>query len=324
MLYYLATTAAKNTLLAKLQRVVRDAIGKPPQIADVDYRIKFSSARGNTKLRKTQKALGKRLYTFAMLSGHTCPFARDCRSSANLVSGHWRIVDGRAILFRCFSASQEVLFNAVRKQRAHNTRIVEIAARSVDVAKRVILASMPNDCEAIRIHIGGDFATLNYFDAWIEVARARPHVLFYAYTKALPFWANRLQSIPRNFVLTASRGGAADELIAKHNLRESVVVESEAHAAALGLDVDVDDTHAAKRGKSFALVVHGSPPAGSAWSYVVKRNNDKTRDANRAKREALERAKRLDTNRKARLARAHEGKPTNRISKLAKLWARSK
>jgi len=55
-------------------------------------------------------------------------------------------------------------------------------------------------------------------------------------------------------------------MIAEHNLREAVVVFSEQQAADLGLEIDHDDSHAARpdlRNQSFALLIHGVQPKGS-------------------------------------------------------------
>ena len=63
-------------------------------------------------------------------------------------------------------------------------------------------------------HITGcatqDFFSQEYFDSWLEVARNRPRTLFYGYTKSLPFWVARTDSVPANLVLTASRRRTPD------------------------------------------------------------------------------------------------------------------
>ena len=77
-----------------------------------------------------------------------------------------------------------------------------------------------------------------------------------------------------NFVLTASYGGRDDHMIQEFNLRSAKVVFSEAEAAELGLEIDHDDSHAAKpslRDKSFALLIHGTQPAGSEASTALKK-----------------------------------------------------
>jgi hypothetical protein len=109
------------------------------------------------------------------------------------------------------------------------------------------------------------------------VARARPGTTFYAYTKALPFWARRLAEVGTghdpgpvaNFVLTASHGGTHDRLIGRHGLRSARVVLSEQEAADLGLEMDHDDWHARRHGPDFALLIHGPQPQGSAAAAAV-------------------------------------------------------
>jgi hypothetical protein len=85
--------------------------------------------------------------------------------------------------------------------------------------------------------------------------------LFYAYTKSLPFLVG--MTLPSNFIVTVSRGGKHDHLIEGLGIRESVVVYSEKEAEEKGLPIDHDDTHAATHGGSFALLIHGTQPAGS-------------------------------------------------------------
>lgn len=104
------------------------------------------------------------------------------------------------------------------------------------------------------------------------VATARPDVIFYAYTKALNFWIERLGKIPSNLKLVASYGGKFDNLIGLYNLRAVTVVFSVADAQAKGLPLDDDDTYAWKREGNFALLLHGTQPpntpASQAWQHI--------------------------------------------------------
>lgn len=228
--------------------------------------LKFSPA--NSKLIKLQKKLKLPVYSFSQLSGHTCPYAKDCMSKAVDVDGKRHIEDGKDTQFRCFSASQEVLFKDVYNQRLHNTSLVAQAGNANKLSQ-LILASLPDVARVIRIHIGGDFSKQYQFDAWLKAASERPDLLFYAYTKALPFWVARMGSIPPNMVLTASRGGRKDKLIDEYKLREARVVYSHQEAIDAGLDIDNDDSHAAMpelREQSFALLIHGTQPAGTKAS----------------------------------------------------------
>lgn len=242
--------------------------------------MKFSEANAKIKALENVVALHpylknkRKVYSFDLLSGHNCPYAKDCKSMAvEKPEGGRKVVDGKHTDFRCFSASQEAFYTSLYNLRKENTKILEIAAKSSNGAGEILLSMIPQNCGIIRIHVGGDFKTQNYFDAWLHVAKSRPDILIYAYTKSLPFWIKRLNEIPSNFVLTASKGGMRDDLIEKHNLRQAVVVESAAKADSLGLEIDHDDSHAAnpaKRNNSFALLIHGLQPAGSMWGKAVK------------------------------------------------------
>ena len=233
-------------------------------------RVRYAPA--NAKVSRLAQRLMVEAYSFDMLSGVTCPFAQDCHSRVVVrADGSRSIQDGKRTLFRCFSASQEVAYTNVFLARQANTeRIMPLAARSPMAAANALCDALPDDAGCVRIHVAGDFKLLNYFDAWLEVAARNPDRRFYAYTKSLPFWVKRLDALPPNFLLTASRGGKADCLIDEHGFREARVVFSEAEADALGLEIDHDDSHAALPGPSFALLIHGIQPAGSDAGKAVR------------------------------------------------------
>jgi hypothetical protein len=52
-------------------------------------------------------------------------------------------------------------------------------------------------------------------------------------------------------------------LISQYNLKSAEVVFSTKEAEDKGLEIDHDDSHAYKSGKPFALLIHGTQPAGS-------------------------------------------------------------
>lgn len=128
-----------------------------------------------------------------------------------------------------------------------------------------------NQIKFVRIGVSGDFFSQDYFNAWVEVAKRHPDIIFYAYTKSIKFWL-AADSIPSNFKLTASYGGESDALIDQANLVSAKVVFSEDEAKQLGLEIDHDDSKAIKNEKSFALLLHGGQPAGSeaskAWQKI--------------------------------------------------------
>lgn len=232
--------------------------------------LKFG--KNNAKLKNLAKKIGYDVYTFSIPSGHSCPFAFICLSKAIRKDGKTHIQDGPHTQFRCFSASSEVIYPALYDMVWHNWNELK-ACRSLHGMTELILESIPPKARCIRIHIDGDFYTPTYFKAWCDVATLRSDILFYAYTKSLPFWVDNRDIVPDNMILTASRGGSRDDLIDSENLREAVVVYSEDAAKSLGLEIDHDDSHAALpslKKQSFALLIHGIQPAGSEAGKAVR------------------------------------------------------
>lgn len=242
----------------------------------------FDVATSTLKFSSRNSKLGD-ITTFSLPAGHSCPFAKDCRSCATLKatrskhtavkkgkSNGFGIQDGPHTQFRCYTAIDEVMRPAVRKARWHNfLLLLATTVKGVKATADLIEQTLPEEkwSKPTRIHVSGDFFNLNYFDAWIEVARRNPGRVFYAYTKALPFWVKRKATLPENLRLTASFGGTHDHLISKHNLKFAKVVESLEEAVKLDLAIDHDDSHAyGDNKKSFALLVHGQQPAGSKWA----------------------------------------------------------
>ena len=248
--------------------------------------MKFSAA--NTKLKKLYKLattilkrwLGQKIgrstpkvYSFDILSGVDCPFAKLCRSEAEeKEDGSRRIKDGPDTQFRCFSASQEVLFTNTYLSRKRNHDAIHALHTSDDMAD-ALCAALPKDARVIRIHVSGDMFSHKYFLAWCKVAQRNENVLFYAYTKSLAFWVRSRDKVPFNLVLTASYGGRDDHLIEEYSLRSAKVVFSKQEAFDLGLEIDQDDSHACdptKANQDFALLIHGVQPKGSEAANALK------------------------------------------------------
>lgn len=214
-------------------------------------KLKFSP--GNAKL--------KGIPSISLLAGWSCPFANECLTKVDLTTG--KIIDGPNQRFRCFSATQENLFPIVRKQREYNFGLLRSLGSSQEMAE-LIHVSLPNPKKKIiRIHVSGDFFNQNYFDAWLLVAKRNPQLLFYAYTKSIQFWINRINEIPENLKLTASVGGKQDHLISQYNLKYNLVVSTPEEAKQKGLSIDHDDSHAYAQDKSFAILIHGTQAKGS-------------------------------------------------------------
>ena len=221
----------------------------------------------NSKLKKLIKKLGLVLKTFTLPAGWTCPGAKDCLSRANRETG--KITDGPDTEFRCFAASAEATYPSLRKMVWHNLGLLKDSlVDGVDACADLICASLPKKFDIMRVHVGGDYFSKKYLQAWIEVAKMNPTKIFYSYSKSLHFM--REFALPENLVLTASRGGKHDDLIDLHGWKEALVVYSEEEAAEKGLEIDHDDTHAAFGKENFALLIHGTQPAGSMASKALQ------------------------------------------------------
>jgi len=259
--------------------------------------LKFSPANAKIEALKEVPELAKylenkrKVYSFDLLSGYSCPFAEKCLSKAveymdvtddgvaTSAKMRRKIKDGPKTEFRCFSASQEVQYTNVYNLRKQNYEHLKNLPHGMMGDE--IESALPKNAGIVRIHVAGDFFNTVYFQTWMGIARSYPTVLFYAYTKSLQWWVNNLNSIPDNLILTASRGGRLDDMIEEHNLRESVVVYSEQEAEKMNLAIDHDDSHAARpsmKNNDFALLIHGTQPKGTEAAnalQILKKNKVK-------------------------------------------------
>lgn len=246
---------------------------------------KLTFGKGNAKL-------AEHIATFSLPSGWTCPCAKDCLSKADKNTG--RITDGKHTQFRCFSASQETVFTAVRTARWGNLEMLK-AAKSVEGMTDLLAKQLPTDgIKYVRIHVAGDFFSENYFKAWMNVAKLFPSIIFYGYTKRVGLLVKFKDQFPENFRFVASWGGTEDSLIEKHNIKSARVVFSEAEAEKLGLPLDHKDDHAYSADKgSFALLLHGTQPKGSAAADAWKGIKAAGKGYSEAKRKAREAAEQI-------------------------------
>ena len=239
--------------------------------------LKFSNANAKTEALKEVEELKpfladkRKIYSFDLLSGYSCPFANECLSKAVAdENGKRTIQDGPKTKFRCFSASQEVQYTNVYNLRKHN--FDSLRGLHLNDMTHELNQAMPKNLGICRIHVAGDFFNADYMYSWLVMAMMHQDRLFYAYTKSLKYWLKHMESIEAldNFILTASYGGRDDDLIYKHGLRHCNVVGAEADTH---LPIDHDDSHAARpsqRHNSFSLLIHGTQPKGSEAAEALK------------------------------------------------------
>ena len=89
--------------------------------------LKF--AVGNAKLKKDT-------LIFDLPAGKVCPGAKDCHSWVNVDQyGKRSIQDGHYTEFRCYAASQEVLFTNLYKKRLYNLNLLKEALKDDQLKK---------------------------------------------------------------------------------------------------------------------------------------------------------------------------------------------
>lgn len=240
--------------------------GKPTLQGSKDLpSTRLTFKKGNAKL-------GPDTTTFTLPAGHTCPGAATCLAKVvKNADGSRKLVDGPQQEVRCYAAALEIAFSNIHDMAWRNMDVLREAKTEARM-KAVILRDLPVKATKVRVHVGGDFWSQAYFNAWMEVALSRPEVTFYAYTKSIIYWRGWLAAnyvLPPNFKLVASDGGKFDALITQDMVTVTIVDHPDT-AEAMGLEVDHDDSHAVENEKSFALIVHGVQRAGSDAADAIK------------------------------------------------------
>ena len=155
----------------------------------------------------------KGIWHYSLPSGHTCPGAKSCLTLADRETGKitdkQTPVDGKT--FRCYAAMDEARRPNVRKTRWDNFDLLKAAKTTKNMAALIIKSIQASGLRrggTLRVHIGGDYFSQVYFNAWMMAARFFPQITFYSYTKSVKFLVDA--DLPENFVFTCSRGGKYD------------------------------------------------------------------------------------------------------------------
>lgn len=229
---------------------------------------------------KRGKPIGgrRKAYSIGLRAGHTCPGANECQAFAIMTkAGAMKVRDGKHTKFRCYDATGSGRFKHTYLRQLNNEKQLKRCKDEFEMAD-LICESLPGDAGIVRIHTGGDFFSLIYMKAWMIVACRRPDVLFYGYTKSVNYYRDVEHLVDTtNFRLTMSVGGKYDHLIG--DLVASTVAFSQDVVDALGIPVDDDDSHAALREGSFALMLHGTQPAGSEAAVALQRLKNLKKEA---------------------------------------------
>lgn len=197
---------------------------------------------GNGKLNKTSggeyKILGFGIpadYAFVHngVAHNTCPGAGPCRGV-------------------CFAKQGRYIMGAVRDNRIDN--LME-SMKDTFVDDVVAAIKKRRTYNTIRVHDSGDFYSQEYLDKWYAIARALPHIVFYAYTKTL--FLDLHTHRPDNFRLVQSLGGLHDDKVDLSQPHSRIFSSEAARDAAGYIDGNINDLPALEGVVNIGLVYHG-------------------------------------------------------------------
>jgi hypothetical protein len=158
---------------------------------------------GNTKIQKNRISTA----SFGLEAGKTCPGKGNCQHECFAMVGNY--------IFPAVKNKQKERLKESKKKSFVSTISEEIKCLNVG---------------AVRIHDSGDYYSRDYLDKWIEIAKLNPDVIFYSYTKSIPFFKKDFNTwsitLPKNFIVTFSYGGKHDDLINPKKDKHALVFES--------------------------------------------------------------------------------------------------
>lgn len=216
--------------------------------------VKFTS--GNRKLNALALHLGlkkSQVVCADLPAGFSCPKADICKTYANKETGKMIRV-GR---IKCYAAKTEVFAPSVRRLRWENYDKFLSCGDNVDMMVSLILQAIMPSVKIVRIHSSGDFFSLAYFQAWIEVARLKTDILFFGYTKSLDYAKT---ARPSNFALNYSFGSKDDDRwtsdVPTCFIRETPEQYTDILTSCATHEKAHEDYYAIFNGETFAIGVH--------------------------------------------------------------------
>jgi hypothetical protein len=161
----------------------------------------------NSKLKKTSKALGLRVFNFGIpayksASGKlTCPMADECVKFCYAKKGAYVWSNVKPAFEKRYELSKTDNF--------------------IDAMNAEILKKKP---DYVRVHDSGDYYSRAYLHKWIEVAIHNPDVRFYSYTNMVKMMLN--VSLPDNYDIIFSDSGKQKNLINERVHRHTKIFSS--------------------------------------------------------------------------------------------------
>ena len=114
----------------------------------------------------------------------------------------------------------------------------------------------------VRIHDSGDFYSIDYLNKWVQIANDNKDVIFYAYTKSIPFFKPSKKSdtsflLPKNLKIIFSEGSKKDNLINTSKDRHSRIFKDINSLLSAGyINASDNDLNAITDNKKVGLLLH--------------------------------------------------------------------
>jgi hypothetical protein len=169
----------------------------------------------NSKLKKTSKVLGLRVFNFGIpayksSSGKlTCPMADGC------------------IKF-CYAKKGAYIWSNV-KPAFENRYELSKTDDFVDAMNNEIRKKKP---DYVRVHDSGDYYSTAYLKKWIKIASDNPDVRFYSYTNMVDMMLKA--SLPDNYDIIFSDSGKQKHLIDERQHRHTKIFSSHSDLISAG------------------------------------------------------------------------------------------
>ena len=158
----------------------------------------------NTKLKKTSKELGLRVFNFGIpayksASGKlTCPMADSC------------------VEF-CYAKKGAYIWSNVKPAFEKRYQLSK-TDKFVDAMNAEIRKKKP---DYVRVHDSGDYYSRAYLKKWIDIAKSNPNVRFYSYTNMVDMMLKA--SLPDNYDIIFSDSGKQKHLIDERKHRHTKI-----------------------------------------------------------------------------------------------------
>ena len=182
----------------------------------------------NSKLKKTSKELGLRVFNFGIpayksASGKlTCPMADSCVKFCYAKKGAYIWSNVKPAFEKRYQLSKTDMF--------------------VDAMNAEIRKKKP---DYVRVHDSGDYYSRAYLKKWIDIANSNPNVRFYSYTNIIDMILKT--SLPDNYDIIFSDSGKQKHLIDERKHRHTKIFKSNDDLNSAGYtDASSIDLHATR------------------------------------------------------------------------------